>query len=227
MCPMEHSRTERAGPEMSSGSSSQASQEQESSIEEDSKSTSEATGSSFFQGAGCHCLEFNSFWNEGGERRYVYIRYNIAEGAFQMAIDQDSNLYHVPIAHSARTDEPATVWDLHVGAELDILGRMTTLQHCTQTTAQWNKYWADRLMSLRTKLVEELRKYDTRKTEPWLTYNKASKAAGSADLRFLMGQVAHLVAELEKYRPRLATKYAIPQEMYDIEEMPRSGLGEG
>ncbi|CAE8657163.1 unnamed protein product [Polarella glacialis] len=91
---------------------------------------------------GCHCLEFDSWWNEGRTRRFVYIRYNIAEGAFQMAIDEDSNLYHVPVAYGSRTGEAVTVWDLHVGAELDILGRMTTLQRCSQTTAQWNKYWA-------------------------------------------------------------------------------------
>eukprot|EP00971_Amphidinium_carterae_P022217 438315-Amphidinium_carterae.1 len=57
---------------------------------------------------------------------------------------QDSNLYHVPIVYGARLGEAITVWDLHVGAEVDILGRMTTLRHCTQMTAQWNKYWADR-----------------------------------------------------------------------------------
>ncbi|CAE7671234.1 CDC48 [Symbiodinium sp. CCMP2456] len=90
---------------------------------------------------GCHCLEFDSWWNEGKHRRFVYIRYSITEGAFQMAIDEDSNLYHVPVAYGARTGEAVTVWDLHVGAEVDILGRMTTLQRCSQTTAEWNKYW--------------------------------------------------------------------------------------
>ncbi|CAK9088931.1 unnamed protein product [Durusdinium trenchii] len=90
---------------------------------------------------GCHCLEFDSWWNEGKQRRFVYIRYSITEGAFQMAIDEDSNLYHVPVAYGARTGEAVTAWDLHVGAEVDILGRMTTLQRCSQTTAEWNKYW--------------------------------------------------------------------------------------
>merc|ERR1719183_3490527 len=105
-------------------------------------------------GSGCHCLEFDSFWNEGTNRRYVYIRYNIAEGAFQIAIDEDSNLYHVPVVYGARTAEAVTVWDLHVGAEVDILGRVTTLHHCSQMTAQWNKYWSDRLLPLRARLVE-------------------------------------------------------------------------
>eukprot|EP00913_Durusdinium_trenchii_P025552 g23983.t1 len=54
---------------------------------------------------GCHCLEFDSWWNEGKQRRFVYIRYSITEGAFQMAIDEDSNLYHVPVAYGARTGE--------------------------------------------------------------------------------------------------------------------------
>lgn len=173
---------------------------------------------------GCHCLEFDSWWNEGANRRYVYIRYNISEGAFQMAIDEDSNLYYVPVAYGARTGEAITVWDLHVGAELDILGRMTTLQHCSQTTAQWNKYWADRLMALRGRLVDEIRKYDTRKGEPWLTFQKVSPEAGSTDLRLLMGQVTSLNAHLSEYRPRLAVELSLPKEMTDIGDMPRRRL---
>mmetsp|Transcript_91704 Transcript_91704/g.296697 ORF Transcript_91704/g.296697 Transcript_91704/m.296697 type:complete len:213 (+) Transcript_91704:98-736(+) len=175
---------------------------------------------------GCHCLEFDSWWNEGKTRRFVYIRYNIAEGAFQMAIDEDSNLYHVPVAYGAKTGEAVTVWDLHVGAELDILGRITTLQRCSQTTAQWNKYWADRLVTIRERLVEELRKYETRKTEPWLTFQKASVHSGSVDLRLLMGQVAGLGAQLAEYRPRLAAQLSLPKEMYDIEVMPKQSSKE-
>lgn len=173
---------------------------------------------------GCHCLEFDSWWNEGPNRRYVYIRYNISEGAFQMAIDEDSNLYYVPVAYGARTGEAVNVWDLYVGAELDILGRMTTLQHCSQTTAQWNKYWADRLLALRGRLVEEVRKYDTRKREPWLTFQKSTPEAGSANLRLLMGQVSGLNLQLSEYRPRLAAELSLPAEMHDIGDMPRRRL---
>ena len=31
----------------------------------------------------------------------------------------------------------------YVGAELDILGRITTLRHCSESTAEWNSYWAE------------------------------------------------------------------------------------
>ncbi|CAJ1454833.1 unnamed protein product [Effrenium voratum] len=170
---------------------------------------------------GCHCLEFDSWWNEGKQRRFVYIRYSITEGAFQMAIDEDSNLYHVPVAYGARTGEAVTVWDLHVGAEVDILGRMTTLQRCSQTTAEWNKYWAGRLTALRNRLAEELKKYDTRKFDPWLTWQKAKVEVGGNDLRLLMGQVAGLSAQLNEYRPRLAAQLSVPQEMLIIEDLPR------
>eukprot|EP00929_Paragymnodinium_shiwhaense_P024945 TRINITY_DN15209_c0_g1_i1.p1 TRINITY_DN15209_c0_g1~~TRINITY_DN15209_c0_g1_i1.p1 ORF type:complete len:199 (-),score=30.25 TRINITY_DN15209_c0_g1_i1:133-729(-) len=173
---------------------------------------------------GCHCLEFDSWWNEGSRRRFVYIRFNISEGAFQIAIDEDTNLYHVPVVYGARTGEAVTVWDLHVGAEVDILGRITTLHHCSQMTAQWNKYWADRLNPIRDKLLEELRKYETRKREPWLTYTKRTQPSdsGSADLRLLMNQVAELSAQLHQYRPTLAEKYKVPKEMFDIEDMHKS-----
>jgi len=178
--------------------------------------TSEAAAQS------CHCLEFDSWWNEGNKRRFVYIRYNISEGAFQIAIDEDSNLYHVPVVYGARTGEAVTVWDLHVGAEVDVLGRITTLQHCQQMTAQWNKYWAERLIGVREKLVEELRKYEVRKNEPWITWQKTAREAGAQDLRLLMSQVNELNMALAEYRPRLAERYCVPKEMYEIEEMHRT-----
>merc|ERR1711972_462319 len=97
----------------------------------------------------------------------------------------------------------------------------TTLQRCSQTTAQWNKYWADRLVGLRERLLEELRKYEAKHRDPWLTFQKKSPEAGSADLRLLMGQVAGLGAHLQQYRPRLAAQFCLPKEMYDIEVMPK------
>eukprot|EP00448_Togula_jolla_P033245 CAMPEP_0170626712 /NCGR_PEP_ID=MMETSP0224-20130122/31520_1 /TAXON_ID=285029 /ORGANISM="Togula jolla, Strain CCCM 725" /LENGTH=228 /DNA_ID=CAMNT_0010953535 /DNA_START=53 /DNA_END=739 /DNA_ORIENTATION=- len=170
---------------------------------------------------GCECLEFDSWWNEGRQRRFVFVRYSMSRGTFQIAIDQDSNLYHVPTVYAARTGEAVTVWDLHVGAEIDILGRITTLHHCSQMTAQWNKYWAGRLQPLRDRLMTELQKYETRKPEPWLSFQKVSPDAGSVDLRMLMSQVSELNSRLEKYRPRLAEKLCIPSEMLAIEEVAR------
>jgi len=167
-----------------------------------------------------HCLEFDSWWNEGKVRRFVYIRYNIAKGAFQMAIDDDCNLYHVPVAYRAKTAEVATVWDLRVGAELDILGRITTLQRCSLTTAQWNKHWGDLLIALRERLITELRKYESKRKEQWLTYQRHSVEAGSIDIRLLMGQVAGLGTQLRQYRPKLADQLALPKEMFDIELLP-------
>merc|ERR1719311_1615229 len=139
---------------------------------------------------GSHCLEYDSWWVESSgieasKKRCVYFRYNIAEGAFQIAIDEDSNLYHVPVVYGHRSGQPITVWDLRVGAELDVLGRVTTLQHCSQMTAQWNSYWAERLTPIRQRLMDELRKYDTRKLETWLTRDRRTREAGSVDLRLL------------------------------------------
>eukprot|EP00438_Fugacium_kawagutii_P006128 Skav220339 [mRNA] locus=scaffold4823:37926:43067:- [translate_table: standard] len=65
---------------------------------------------------GCHCLEFDSWWNEGKQRRFIYIRPVLVDGL------------HYSFA--------VTVWDLHVGAEVDILGRMTTLQRAQLTVTK-------------------------------------------------------------------------------------------
>merc|ERR1712224_547877 len=107
------------------------------------------------------------------------------------------------------------------GAEVDLLGRTTTLHSCSRTTAQWNKYWSDRLFTIRGKLLEELRKYDRRRIEPWVTFQRNKDAAGSADVRLLMTQVTGLSAQLKEYRPRLATELCVPKEMSDIEDLPR------
>lgn len=181
--------------------------------------TSAETRTAFEELEGAHCLEFDSWWMEGGSKRFVYLRYNIAESAFQIAIDQDTNIYHVPKVYGHRSGEPVTVWDLRVGAELDILGRVTTLQHCSQMTAQWNTYWAERLVPLRQRLVEELNKYETKKRAPWLQLERCSREAGSVDLRLLLNQIEEIRARLRGYRPRLAEKLSVPQEMYEIERL--------
>jgi hypothetical protein len=168
---------------------------------------------------GCHYLEFDSWWEEGRLRRFAYIRYNIVDGGFEIGIDGDENLYHIPVICHPRTSEAVTVWDLYVGVELDVLGRSTTLQRCSLMTAQWNSYWADRLLPVKNKLTQELKKYELKRSEPWLNFKKPFLEAGAHNLRMLMIQIVELQSRLAEYRPRLAEKLGIPPEMYEIESM--------
>merc|ERR1712182_94012 len=158
-------------------------------------------------------------WNEGNNKRYVYIKYNIVDGAFQISIDEDSNLYHIPVVYSHKTGDDVTVWDLHVGAEIDILGHITTLHHCNQMTAQWNQYWADRLLPLRSQLEEELKKYESKKRDNWLSHSKKAVDVGATNLGMLIKQINELQGRLAEYRPRLADKLGVPPEMFEIENM--------
>lgn len=134
----------------------------------------------------CHSLEFDTWWTEGNSKRYVYIKYSIVDGTFQISIDEDNNLYHIPVVYNQKTGDAITVWYLYVGAEIDVLGRITTLQHCSQMTAQWNTYWSERLKPVRERLVEELRKYEFKKMEPWLTFDRKDPNIGAINLRMLI-----------------------------------------
>lgn len=167
----------------------------------------------------CHSLEFDSWWTEGTVKRYVYIKYNIVDGTFQISIDEDNNLYHIPVVYNHKTGDTVTVWDLCVGGEIDILGRITTLQHCSQMTAQWNTYWAERLQPLHERLEKELRKYENCKREPWLSFARKDVPVGGRNLRMLISQIHELQGRLAEYRPRLAEKLGVPVEMYEIESM--------
>lgn len=167
----------------------------------------------------CHSLEFDSWWNEGNAKRYVYVKYNIVDGTFQISIDEDNNLYHIPVIYNHKTGDTVTVWDLHVGGEIDILGRITTLQHCSQMTGQWNTYWAERLMPLQERLTAELRKYEVKRLEPWLSLVRKKVPMGGHNLRMLISQIHELQGRLAECRPRLAEKLGVPVEMYEIESM--------
>ena len=51
-----------------------------------------------------------------------------------------------------RAGHPLQEWDLHVGAELRILGRMVTLRKCSGETMRWLDYQARRLVRTKIRL---------------------------------------------------------------------------
>eukprot|EP00397_Hematodinium_sp_SG-2012_P056527 GEMP01069844.1.p1 GENE.GEMP01069844.1~~GEMP01069844.1.p1 ORF type:complete len:196 (+),score=34.08 GEMP01069844.1:157-744(+) len=169
-------------------------------------------------------LEFTSWWTEvegdgygGGKmsKRFVYITFSILDGTFSVCIDNDTNTYFIPVIYNHKTGEPTKVWDLYVGAEIDILGRITTLHQCSLLTKQWNHYWKRKLVPIWEALLAEMSKYHTRKVEPWIL----TPPKDSCNLRLLMSQVAELQDRMAEYRPRKAAMMRVPPEMYEMESI--------
>merc|ERR1712118_505491 len=131
--------------------------------------------------------------------------------------DARESVQHVVTSH--KSHQPIRVWDLYVGAELDILGRITTLRHCSEATAEWNCYWAVVLLDIRRRLQMEVLKYDSRRMEKWLPSPPTVKLKGAWNLRLLMQQVIALQGRLAEHRPLLAERLTVPPEMFEIENL--------
>ena len=71
-------------------------------------------------------------------------------------------------------------------------------------TAEWNKFYASFLTEMKNTFVEELKKYERRALEPWLTKNHMSNLQASAHLRKLILQVTSLKQRMSGYRPLLS-----------------------
>jgi len=173
-----------------------------------------------------------------GARRQVRVAFHLASEEFEITLvppvtatcdkaqaEASALVYRVK---NLRTKHgPASCWDLHVGAILDVFGRQTTLSACDAPTRLWIETNARRLRQVRAALASKLAKY---------TPLSASRAGGAlvgssggtgatwaamaasdshspplveSHLRALMKDVSMLKNELAKYRPALAEKYAL------------------
>merc|ERR1712118_45077 len=164
-------------------------------------------------------LDFESWYSEGKKKRYIFIRFMIKDSSFKVTMAGDDTLYTIPAIIHHKNHQPIRVWDLYVGAEIDVLGRITTLRHCSENTSEWNSYWAEVLLDTRRRLQMEVLKYDSRKMERWLPSPPTVKLKGAWNLRLLMQQVIALQGRLAEHRPLLAERLTVPPEMFEIENL--------
>jgi len=88
-------------------------------------------------------LEFKSWWTEtkqgmekGSIRRYMDLLYSCETGQFQVILDRSDKVY--TLSHIEGKHGPLESWDLHVGARLNVLGRMTTLMQVSNTKKRFS-----------------------------------------------------------------------------------------
>jgi hypothetical protein len=178
----------------------------------------------------------------GGARRLVRVAFHLASEEFEVALvppvsaqcdkEQAAAQTLVYRVKNLRTKHgPASCWDLHVGAIVDLFGRPTTLTGCDAATRTWIETNARRLREVRAALASKLAKFTPSTSRGAATGGPggAGRGGGSgmtwaamaatdahsapplveSHLRALMKDVSTLKNELAKYRPTLADKYAL------------------
>jgi len=161
-------------------------------------------------------LSFRSWWSEAGayglSKRNIDIYFNIKHNNFQVVLDNADKIY--TISHIQGKDGPLSVWDLHVGAKIDILGRKTTLMQANLATSEWLEYKAKWLTNIRKKLSKELMKYDKTfagdhdPTDGRVNSGRVPCKKGGRCLRNLQKKIKGLRIRLSEYRPSLAKEIA-------------------
>lgn len=161
-------------------------------------------------------LSFRSWWSEAGayglSKRNIDIYFNIKHNNFQVVLDNADKIY--TISHIQGKEGPLTVWDLHVGAKIDILGRKTTLMQANLATSEWLEYKAKWLTNIRKKLSKELMKYDKKfagdhdPTDGRVDSGRVVKKKGGQCLRNLQREIKKLKIRLSEFRPSLAKEIA-------------------
>lgn len=158
----------------------------------------------------------NSEVGGGLKKRYMLFEYEPASETFSLRTVGENGDQALTIPSLAgggfgtvftRAGAPASLLDLHSGAQLKVLGKMMTLQKPDGPTGAWNDRHARRLLKIKGDLVAEIQKYKPQMLPPGLTADRGSKVhQGGLNLRNLSGQVESLLDVLHKYRPSKADK---------------------
>lgn len=110
-------------------------------------------------------LCFQSWWTEtassSGARHRVQLRiyFSIPTRHFQVARDDSDCVFTISHVAHPTTGRVLSAWDLHEGARISLLGRLTTLKQATLLTRQWLALHAKLFVRIRTQLQDEVAKY--------------------------------------------------------------------
>eukprot|EP01062_Namystynia_karyoxenos_P062886 TRINITY_DN55743_c0_g1_i1.p1 TRINITY_DN55743_c0_g1~~TRINITY_DN55743_c0_g1_i1.p1 ORF type:complete len:197 (+),score=56.67 TRINITY_DN55743_c0_g1_i1:92-682(+) len=154
-------------------------------------------------------MEFESWWTEQGQRRYMLLLYHSEKEMFEVLVDDSVVPLKVQVYN--RANQPLKAWDLYVGCQISILGKPTTLMKAKHATMAWIDTSARRLWQRKTKLEQQLDKY---RIVPDLTplegvtvrrlaESKSGSLGGTVNLAKLATCVLYLQNELRVYRDDL------------------------
>jgi hypothetical protein len=143
-------------------------------------------------------LNFKSWWFEHNQKHDLLLNYDVESGSLMVTIeDLQPVLVQCPTSSIGRRLE---IWDLFVGSELDVLGKTTILKTCDPNTTNWNEKTAFKLFSIRAKLIEEIRKYESKPFPQKLLVSYSTHVPGGYNLKGIVFQVQELREILMRYR---------------------------
>eukprot|EP00798_Chlamydomonas_sp_ICE-L_P021430 gene21430-28395_t len=173
------------------------------------------------------CLKFYSWWFEdiesadltlrvstnqevggGLKRRYITVEYDVQAQSFSIRSADEGHELIVPsiLGVTNKFGSTVEVWDLYVGATLELLGKSVTLLKAEIETSNWIEHHGKRLLKLKTDLQGELQKYKPRAHSASLVFDKGTKRdAGGVCLRYLVNQLNTMIDDLKQYRPQKGT----------------------
>lgn len=63
---------------------------------------------------------------------------------------------------------------------------MTELKQADLKTNEWNKFYSSFLTEMKNTFIEELKKYERKALDTWITKEHLGKLAGASNLRLLL-----------------------------------------
>ena len=162
-------------------------------------------------------LRFKAWFNEesGGRssliRREVSLTLDTRSCELSVDLQGSESSYVVSSVTDARTKREKTFMDLHVGAKVDIMGKVTTLAQADLATTQWIQAEAQHLQVLTGRIGEQLRKYgahpkgsSTASVHIQEFRRRNNQHPASWNLAELTSELEELVRQLRTLRPKAA-----------------------
>lgn len=170
-------------------------------------------------------LCFHSWWNETSlhgvtKKSMVHLYFSIPTRHFQVVLDDSDHVFTIShiVGPGGRL---LTAWDLHVGARIPVLGRLTTLMQTSLLTRQWLQLHEQKFLEIKRQLQSELVKYELK------DHGRPHKAGriecvdphrlqSGCSLRQVLGEITALKRKLAGYRPDLVRR--ICASIMDLDE---------
>lgn len=177
---------------------------------------------------GVHKLRYFSWWFEdiesadltfrvnsqsvvggGLRKRYATIELDLRTQVFTFFSTNDDQELRIPnVSVLTKAGTVAEIWDLHIGATVQVMGRTLTLQKADLETTLWNEQHSIRLKKLKSDLLVELQKYKPRAHSNALEFSRGDRVnIGGLNLRHTVEQINKLLTDLQQYRPSKVEKF--------------------
>ena len=107
---------------------------------------------------------------ENKKRNSILFTYKLNGEPHEVKIE-DTKYYikEVYISDNAKQKVPVEIWDLYVGAKIDLFGKPTILKKCCLKTTEWNKFYGAFLNEIKKTMLEEIKKYERKSLDVRLT----------------------------------------------------------